>query len=161
MGRRAGTEVGAEGGGQDEDRNVRDKITSAEPGSHIEKEKKETKTQKKNDYIKSADAVRGEASLVGLMGTEVVRRWHRDFFNVRLHPSTQSRPPRPNLIWLTTTALTSEREGKQCKSGPWRTGRRRGSAGRGGRQEPGLMQVRLRAGGWLVGEEMGDSVREG
>lgn len=54
--------------------------------------KKKSK-QKKNDYIKSADAVRGEASLVGLMGDEVVRRWHRDFFNVRLHPSTQSAPP--------------------------------------------------------------------
>lgn len=41
---------------------MRNEITSAEPGSQNE-------NKKKNDYIKSADAVRGEASLVGLMGT--------------------------------------------------------------------------------------------
>lgn len=33
--------------------------------------KEKQKIQKKNDYIKSADAVRGEASLVGLMGTRL------------------------------------------------------------------------------------------
>lgn len=31
----------------------------------------------------------------------------------------------------------------------------------GWQAEAGLMQVRLCAGGWLVGEELGDSVREG
>lgn len=44
--------------------------------------------QKKNDYIKSADAVRGEGQLGRADGDEVVQRWHRDFFNVRLHPTT-------------------------------------------------------------------------
>lgn len=44
---------------------MRNEITSAEPGSP-KKQK-----QKKNDCIKSADAVRGEVSLVGLMGTRL------------------------------------------------------------------------------------------
>lgn len=60
--------------------------------------KKKSK-QKKNDYTKSADAVRGEASLVGLMGTRLCD------VGIEISSTSDSTPPhrahrRRRQTWL-------------------------------------------------------------